>query len=245
MDALTNHLIRDGSTNLPNYLLANYTKIGMDANELLIYLQFKRFFDRGIAAPDIETIAEATGFDQQSFYQILHQLIQKKLMTIQTKKDRQGKDFDQYDFQLMYDKLAELCSNEDANGSGDDYAQMTTTMPDQANLTTNNDRKHVFESIEREFGRELSPIELETISQWLDTDGYRPDMIELALRESVLNQVYNLKYIDRILLNWEKKNIKTPNDVEKEIDRYENSRTPKRSWKRHDDGPEIPIFKIK
>ncbi len=32
-----------------------------------------------------------------------------------------------------------------------------------------NDRETIFNQIETEFGRPLSPIELEMISQWLDT----------------------------------------------------------------------------
>ena len=40
----------------------------------------------------------------------------------------------------------------------------------------------------KKFGRPLSPIELEMIGQWLNTDHYSPELIRLALREAVLNQ---------------------------------------------------------
>ena len=40
-----------------------------------------------------------------------------------------------------------------------------------------------------------------------------PELIRLALREAVLNQAYSLKYIDRILLAWERKNITTKEQV--------------------------------
>ncbi|MHA8138621.1 DnaD domain-containing protein [Lactobacillaceae bacterium Scapto_B20] len=241
MDKFIKRLINSGQTSIPNYLIDNYTKIGMDANELVVYLQFKRFFDRGIESPDIEDITSATALGQQAIYQILHSLIQKKLMTIQTKQDDHGKDFDRYNFDLMYEKLADLSNHDD---NYEDNNQTQTNANQQSGLPIN-DRKRIFSSIEREFGRALSPIELETISQWLDTDHYRPEMIELALRESVLNQVYNLKYIDRILLNWDKKNIKTPNDVEKELARYEQRKHPNQQSNNDDDGPDIPIFKIK
>ena len=39
-----------------------------------------------------------------------------------------------------------------------------------------------------------------------------PELIRLALR-AVLNQAYSLKYIDRILLAWERKNITTKEQV--------------------------------
>ena len=58
---------------------------------------------------------------------------------------------------------------------------------------------------ESEFGRPLSAIEYQRISQWLEEDKYQPDLIQFALREAVLNQAYSLNYIDRILLSWERK----------------------------------------
>ena len=70
-------------------------------------------------------------------------------------------------------------------------------------------------------GRPLSPIEQETIRDWLTTDHYLPEVILLALREAVLNSAYSLKYMDRILLNWERRNLKTPQQVQADIRRHQ------------------------
>ena len=77
--------------------------------------------------------------------------------------------------------------------------------------------KSLYSIFEAEFGRPLSPIEMETLIMWLEEDRYSVELIQLALREAVLSQVYNFKYIDRILLNWEKKNIRTKEQVEKDF----------------------------
>ena len=62
-------------------------------------------------------------------------------------------------------------------------------------------------------------IEREEIAQWLSIDHYTPEIIELALREAVLSQAYSLKYIDRILLNWQRHNLKTTDEVERFLKR--------------------------
>ena len=62
---------------------------------------------------------------------------------------------------------------------------------------------------EQEFGRPLSASEFQRIGQWLEEDHYQPEIIKLALREAVLNQAYSFNYVDRILLSWERKNLKT------------------------------------
>lgn len=60
-----------------------------------------------------------------------------------------------------------------------------------------------------EFGRNLSPIENADNRKLDRHDHYPLELIESALKEAVLNRVYSLKYIDRILLAWEKKNIRS------------------------------------
>ncbi|MCG4282719.1 DnaD domain-containing protein, partial [Lacticaseibacillus saniviri] len=77
----------------------------------------------------------------------------------------------------------------------------------------------LFSMVEVEFGRPLSPIEQQTIRAWLEEDHYAPEMIQLALREAVLNQAYSLRYMDRVLINWEKRHLTTPQQVQADKDR--------------------------
>ena len=88
-------------------------------------------------------------------------------------------------------------------------------------------------------------MELQTIDSWLNTENYAPELIVLALREAVLNQVYSLKYIDKILLSWEKQNIKTSADVQRlrqkrrqELAQKERPTVPKQNKAK----PSIPMY---
>src|SRR5699024_11272668 len=105
-----------------------------------------------------------------------------------------------------------------------------------------NSKENLFKLFEQEFSRPLSPIEIQTIGMWLNEDHYQVPLIEFALREAVLSQVYSLKYIDRILLTWEKKNIRTREQAEKEsiLYRERNYRQESREDPGNDDEP-IPL----
>ena len=72
----------------------------------------------------------------------------------------------------------------------------------------------IYEKIEQEFGRPLSPIEYETIRGWIE-DNVDESLIYEALKEAVLNNVYSLKYIEKILYEWGKKGYKKATDVKK------------------------------
>lgn len=74
----------------------------------------------------------------------------------------------------------------------------------------------MYQLFEQEFGRPLSSIEFQRIGQWLEEDHYQPEILKLALREAVLNQAYSFNYVDRILLSWERKNLRTKQQVEED-----------------------------
>ena len=81
---------------------------------------------------------------------------------------------------------------------------------DNVNVNAN---VNVLEFAEKEFGRTLSSSEVEFINSW----EYDPEIIKLAIKETVLNQVYNVKYTDKILYEWEKANLKDVNSIKKHL----------------------------
>ncbi|WP_203641248.1 DnaD domain-containing protein [Levilactobacillus andaensis] len=223
--------IQAGQTSIANYLLDHFREVGMTTDQLLVYLQLRRQMDRGEQLPEAESIAEYLGWDKQRVYQLLHEMITSKLMTITSVTNAQGQKADAYDFRLLTEKLSQLD---------------VQTVQKEVKQEATNDRSTVFNQIETEFGRPLSPLEMESISQWLDEDHYRPELIQLALKEAVLSQAYSLKYMDRILLSWEKKNLKTAAQVQQEKERQEPRRSAANgnASQANSQIPDVPIFKL-
>ena len=86
-----------------------------------------------------------------------------------------------------------------------------------------NSQSDIFEFIEKEFGRTLSPIEFEIIKAWLDND-MSEELIKEAIKEATFNGVSNLRYIDKILYEWGKLGITTVSDVEENRRRRKKKR---------------------
>jgi len=72
--------------------------------------------------------------------------------------------------------------------------------------------KNIFELFESEFARPLSPMEFEFINAWINS-GMKEEIIKEALKEATFNGVSNLRYIDKIIYEWNKKGYKTVEDV--------------------------------
>lgn len=63
----------------------------------------------------------------------------------------------------------------------------------------------LFDLFEREFARTISSSEAMRLSDWVSH--YNDNLIRYALREAILYEKLNFDYIDRILMNWEKRSF--------------------------------------
>ena len=94
----------------------------------------------------------------------------------------------------------------------DFYNKLSLIVMDEVNQVSRSENSNIFEIVEKEFGRTLSPIEYEIIKAWLD-NGMDEELIKEAIKEATYNGVSNLRYIDKILYEWGKNGIKTVSDV--------------------------------
>ncbi len=89
--------------------------------------------------------------------------------------------------------------------------QSNQTNINQTNLTKLNNNNTV-KKIEENFGRFLSPIEIETVNFW--EKEYDNDLIDFAIKEAVMRNKRTTKWIDTSLFDWVNKNgLKTVSEI--------------------------------
>lgn len=203
-----------GFTTLPNGLIAYYPQLHISDAELLLIIQLEAFAQHGEQFPSNEKIAANTNLSVSEVANLIQQLIDQNYLSIEQTTDSQNRIADNYSLKPLYDKLDEYL-NEHVLVK-DQRQQNSTKISDSLE---NNPLNRIARQFEIEFGRYLSPIEREEIASWLNVDHYSPEIINLALREAVLSQAYSLKYVDRILLNWQRHNLKTSSEVKQFLQR--------------------------
>lgn len=80
------------------------------------------------------------------------------------------------------------------------------------------DEKSVFDYLQEEFGKLLSPMEIEVVMTW----DYDIEIIKLAIKEASTNNQRSIKYIDKILYNWKQANLKTYDEIIKYCENFRN-----------------------
>lgn len=219
--------LKADSTTVSNLLLNYYQKIGMSDRDFLFYLQLLNYNQSGNPFPDLGVISETMSVSVDELFQTLQNLIDKGFISIETSLNEKGQQEDRYDLTLIYDRLSAFLEQQNQK---------------EVEVSKENEIAQLYQTFETEFGRPLSPIEYETIQNWLTVDHYSLDLIHLALREAVLNQAYSLKYIDRILLAWERKNLKSKEQVQQDQKKRMVKIEEKQPIEKEEELPHIPLY---
>ncbi|MFZ5647322.1 MAG: DnaD domain-containing protein [Bacillota bacterium] len=204
-----------GSTDVPNLLLRYYKHMNVTDSEMMTLIQLFRLRteDRHLH-PDPEALAECLSAGSDEIMKNLKSLLDKKIIIETLYYDESRDDvITGYDFEPLFEKLSECwaCIRakeiEKAGPKLDGHVQKGIKKDALANC---------YKSFEKEFGRPLSPIEMEKITQWIEQTG--PDLVQEALKRAVLIGKWNFRYIDTILLEWKKNNLNSIGSIQ-EYDR--------------------------
>lgn len=183
-------IFRDGHIVIPIYLLKRYKELNISLDEF-IFLMYLCGRDKNTFDPN--SFKEELNTSLDNIMEYVSNLSDKNYIKVEVNKNDKG---------LMEEVI-----------SVDDFYNKLSLL-----LIDDNNKKEVsstiFEEIEKEFGRTLSPIEYEIIKTWLE-NSIDEELILEALKEAVFNGVSNLRYIDKILYEWGKKGYKTKEDIAK------------------------------
>ena len=188
---------------IPSKLLTSYKALGMNEQEVMVVIQLHRFFLEHNDFPTPYELSSYLTIDEKECANILRKLIQKKLLTIQ-QLEIENQLSEAYCLNPLWEKLFTVEKEQEAPIDGS-----------------------IFILFEQEFGRPLSPFEIETINTWLDADEIAPSLIKAGLRESVLMGKLNFKYIDRILRDWQKKGIHSVEQAREASKEFRNKQVTK------------------
>jgi len=155
--------------------------------------------------PTPDDLIQRSHFQVNTISQILQRLMQKGLLEITQGVDLSGKLAEKYSLYPLWERILDV---------------LEATQNTKQETSQKLDETSIFSLFEQELGRLLSPIEIETVGMWIDIDQHTPEIIKAALKEAVLAGKVSLRYIDRILFEWKKKNIKTIQQIEKQNEQF-------------------------
>ena len=199
---LMNELNNENHYTVPRYVLSYAKELGLDMDSLILLIYFLNKPNKSIF--DYKKIIEDINFTEKELLNALSTLKDKNILLILMEKNDSGVLEEKVDISLFYESIFSKILNKE---------------------TKENNEKDLYDNFEKEFGRTLSPMEYEIINSWKEQK-ISNELILSALKEAVFNGVNNLRYIDKILYEWNKKGIKKPTDIIEKQKAREEEKTP-------------------
>ena len=185
-------IFKNGNIVIPIYLIKNYKKLNLNLEEFIFLMYLYNLGDKFLFDPN--RFANDLNIEMMNVMNYIGILTDKKLIRVEVIKNEKNVMEEVVLLEDFYNKLTYL------------------TIEEVNNNDTSN--SNIFEIIEKEFGRTLSPMEIEIIKAWIENNTSE-ELIKEALKEATFNGVSNLRYIDKILYEWGRKKVTSVEDVER------------------------------
>lgn len=186
-----NNLIKEKRVTVPLYFLKRCSEFNLNSEELVLLLYL---YDKDGCIFDPSSISKDLDKDMMKVMENISTLTDKGLVNVNAVKNEKGIMEEIFDLSGLFNKI---------------------TMEIITYLNSSEENEiNIHHLIEEEFNRKLSTLEHEMIDDW-ENNSFDKALIKEAVKEASINGVNNLRYIDKILLDWSKKGYKVPSDIKK------------------------------
>ncbi|GAB2692040.1 DnaD domain-containing protein [Paenibacillus thermoaerophilus] len=211
--------LQETSVQVPGLLLKYMKPLKLSELEVVLILQimaFKTAEQNDFPTP--EQLLERMNAEPAEVMAALERLLKEGYVQIDERLDPvTDVQYEVYNMTPLWAKLATLRAEELA-------AEVEALERESQTAERGGGRRDIFSVFEQEFARPLTPMECETISMWLDKDRLPEELILAALKEAVFSGKVHFKYIDRILLEWSRNQVRTVEQAREYAQRFRGGR---------------------
>ncbi len=172
-------------------------KQDLTLKEFLVLMYFDNNYE---AIFDVKAVSKAICLNEKDVLNAFGTLLDKKLITLNSVKNESGKLVDKISLDNLYNGMRNDEQKKEKQAHKDNF----------------------YNKFQMKYGRSLSGMDYDTINAWLASD-FSEELILGALDEANYNGVSSLRYIDKILFEWKKKNLKTMQEVNDHLKSRENN----------------------
>lgn len=175
-------------------LIENYKKLKLTEVELATLFIIDHFIEQGNPMITADLLSLKMTMPVKEIDKVLANLLKKKMIDYIEENKKVVTTLEPLK-KLLYREFEIYLNNENLLRKKEKYEE---------------DINNIYKKFQDYLGRNLSPIEFSRIKEWL-TFGYSEEIILDALKEAISKNKKSLRSVDKILLNWSKRD-----DLEKE-----------------------------
>lgn len=188
-------ILKSTNFNYTNMFVKKILDYNLSLHEFIL---LNYFINYNVIELNIEEVSKHTSLTNDMIMKSYNGLISKNIIKINT-SEKNGVIVESISLDDFYDRIDQSIKNEKTDILTDDIIK-------------------IFEDSSKE---KVTDLEIEVINAWVST-GFDSSMIINAINEAKYNGTCNIRYIDKLLNEWNKKGIKSSKELKDYIENDSN-----------------------
>jgi DNA replication protein len=181
-------MIKEGMVDFDKLLKKTYKDLGLSELETFLLMELNALKIKDIHFVTPKILTKKLTITEEEALNLMDELLRKKYLNFVLIKGENGKQKESFDIDLTYRKIIEYYQDKVIN-------EMMKTE-----YTYDTLEEEIVEIIERNFQKQLTPLEVELIMKWVKEYKYTKDDIKEAVLSAIKANKYSISFLDSVLL---------------------------------------------
>ncbi|MDY0023513.1 MAG: DnaD domain protein [Candidatus Izemoplasmatales bacterium] len=181
-------MIEEGIVDFDKLLKNTYKDLGLSELEAFLLMELNALKMKGTSFITPKILTKKLTMTEDDAFNLMNELMKKKYLNFLLIKGDNGKQKESFDIDLTYRKIMEYYQDkvlDDMMTSKNTY----DTLEDE-----------IVELLERNFQKQLKPMEVEIIIKWIHDFKYTKEDIKEAIFQAIKANRFSISYLDSVLL---------------------------------------------
>jgi DNA replication protein len=181
-------LIREGIVDFDKLLKTTYKDLGLSEMETFLLMELNSLKTKGTNFVTPKILTKKLTISEEDAFALLEELMTKKFLNFVITKNKNNKQTETFDIDATYKKIMNLYQEK---------------IKEEVLSSENNHEtleEEIVELLEKNFQKQLKPIEVELIIKWINEYKYTKEDIKEAIFMAVKAHKYSISYLDGVLL---------------------------------------------
>lgn len=181
-------MIAEGIIDFDKLLKKTYKDLGLTEMEAFLLMELNVLKVKEIHFVTPKILTKKLTITEEQAVALMDGLMQKKYLNFILIKVQNGKQKERFDIDLTYRKILEFYKNKI-------FEEMMTSSHKYETL-----EEEIVELLEKNFQKQIKPLEVEMIIKWVHEYKYTKDDIKDAVFTAIKANRYSISYLDSVLL---------------------------------------------
>ena len=181
-------MINEGIVDFDKLLKKTYKELGLTELEAFLLMELNYLKNKGIDFITPKILTKKLTISEEDAMKLLEKLMQNKYLSFSIMKGENGKQKETFNIDLTYRKILEY------------YQDLIVTEMMTSDSTYDTLEDEIVELLEKNFQKQLKPLEVEMITKWIHEYKYTKEDIKEAVFSALKANRYSIGYLDGVLL---------------------------------------------